>query len=62
MITRVPSIGYNMCNLIRCNLRNAGPLTIAQKVNELAPSILFQIKDMTFFFRNILYGEIIIAC
>ena len=32
-----------MRNLIRCKLRNDGPLNIAQKVNELAPKItLFQ--------------------
>ena len=36
-------IGCNMRNLIRCKLRNDGPLNIAQKVNELAPKItLFQ--------------------
>ena len=40
-----------MRNLIRCKLRNDGPLTIAQKVNVLALSTLFQMKDMTFFFR-----------
>ena len=51
-----------MRNLIRCNLRNTGPLTIAQKVNKLAPSTLFQMKNMTFFIRNIMYGENVIAC
>ena len=50
-----------MRNLIRCKLRNAGPLTIAQKVNKLAPSTFFQMKGMTLFFRNI-YVENIIAC
>ena len=50
-----------MRNLIRCKLRNAGPLTIAQKVNELTPSTFFQMKNMTFFFMN-MYGENIIAC
>ena len=34
-------------------LKNDGQLTIAQEVNELATSTLFQMKDMTFFFRNI---------
>ena len=46
-----------MGNLIRCKLSNDGPLTIyiTQKVNELTPSTMFQIKDMTFFFRS-MYG------
>ena len=50
-----------MRNLIRCKLRNDGPLTITQRVNKLAPSSLSYIKDMTFFSWK-MYSDKIIAC